>query len=388
MMLARGRDHEVFDRAIDVQVSRLRKLIEPDPANPRYIQTVWGFGYVYVPDAAPRDVRIARPRHRVPRDSEGNGGVTLLPRSLFGRLVLLLIAVVALAVLTSVVMFRHDRAELLTRQFSDTEARAAAGAARGAREHGHRCIGARRCTAQSRIRGAHRARGRAAEHRPAGAWDRCSPTSRHACASGSDPTPRSASRRDCACCSCASAPAGKATGSASRCRSGRSRRTYPSRALTWTLIVLALLLAAAYLFARFLARPLRELTGGRRARRPRRDAAAAAGNRTVGNRRGQPRLQRDAGQSAPDRTRPRRAARGRFARPAHAARAPAPGRRDGHRTTRRCAAGMVGRHRGNGPDHRPVPRLRARRQRDGAGARGLDAIVAACVDRYAQAGRP
>ena len=50
MMLARGRDHEVFDRAIDVQVSRLRKLIEPDPANPRFIQTVWGFGYVYVPE--------------------------------------------------------------------------------------------------------------------------------------------------------------------------------------------------------------------------------------------------------------------------------------------------------------------------------------------------
>jgi len=53
MMLARGRDHEVFDRAIDVQVSRLRKLVEPDPANPRYIQTVWGFGYVYVPDSEP-----------------------------------------------------------------------------------------------------------------------------------------------------------------------------------------------------------------------------------------------------------------------------------------------------------------------------------------------
>ena len=52
MQLARGRDHEVFDRAIDVQVSRVRKLVEPDPANPRYIQTVWGVGYVYVPDAA------------------------------------------------------------------------------------------------------------------------------------------------------------------------------------------------------------------------------------------------------------------------------------------------------------------------------------------------
>jgi two-component system phosphate regulon response regulator OmpR len=53
MMLARGREHDVFDRAIDVQVSRLRKLVEPDPANPRYIQTVWGFGYVFVPDEAP-----------------------------------------------------------------------------------------------------------------------------------------------------------------------------------------------------------------------------------------------------------------------------------------------------------------------------------------------
>ena len=51
MLLARGRDHDVFDRAIDVQVSRLRKLVEPDPANPRYIQTVWGFGYVFVPGA-------------------------------------------------------------------------------------------------------------------------------------------------------------------------------------------------------------------------------------------------------------------------------------------------------------------------------------------------
>jgi len=51
MQLARGRDHDVFDRAIDVQVSRLRKLVEPDPSAPRYIQTVWGFGYVYVPES-------------------------------------------------------------------------------------------------------------------------------------------------------------------------------------------------------------------------------------------------------------------------------------------------------------------------------------------------
>ena len=52
--MARGREYEVFDRAIDVQVSRLRKLVEEDPAKPRHIQTVRGFGYVFVPgsDAA------------------------------------------------------------------------------------------------------------------------------------------------------------------------------------------------------------------------------------------------------------------------------------------------------------------------------------------------
>jgi two-component system phosphate regulon response regulator OmpR len=50
MELARGREYDVFDRSIDVQVSRLRKLVEDDPAKPRYIQTVWGFGYVFVPD--------------------------------------------------------------------------------------------------------------------------------------------------------------------------------------------------------------------------------------------------------------------------------------------------------------------------------------------------
>lgn len=48
--LARGREHDTFDRAIDVQVSRLRKLLGEDPANPRYIQTVWGRGYVFIPD--------------------------------------------------------------------------------------------------------------------------------------------------------------------------------------------------------------------------------------------------------------------------------------------------------------------------------------------------
>ncbi len=53
--MARGREYEVFDRAIDVQVSRLRKLIEQDPANPRHIQTVRGFGYVFIPGSEASD---------------------------------------------------------------------------------------------------------------------------------------------------------------------------------------------------------------------------------------------------------------------------------------------------------------------------------------------
>ncbi|HUN67272.1 MAG TPA: two-component system response regulator OmpR [Burkholderiales bacterium] len=50
MELARGREYGVFDRSIDVQISRLRKIVETDPSHPRHIQTVWGFGYVFVPD--------------------------------------------------------------------------------------------------------------------------------------------------------------------------------------------------------------------------------------------------------------------------------------------------------------------------------------------------
>lgn len=49
--LTRGETSEAFDRAIDVQIHRLRRLIEVDPTRPRYLQTVWGIGYVFVPDS-------------------------------------------------------------------------------------------------------------------------------------------------------------------------------------------------------------------------------------------------------------------------------------------------------------------------------------------------
>mgnify|MGYP000739431383 FL=1 len=50
MEIARCREYEAFDRSLDVQVSRLRKMIEPDPSKPRFLQTVWGVGYVFIPD--------------------------------------------------------------------------------------------------------------------------------------------------------------------------------------------------------------------------------------------------------------------------------------------------------------------------------------------------
>ena len=50
MNLARGREWSAMERSIDVQVSRLRRLIEEDTSRPRYLQTVWGVGYVSVPE--------------------------------------------------------------------------------------------------------------------------------------------------------------------------------------------------------------------------------------------------------------------------------------------------------------------------------------------------
>ena len=52
MNLARGREWGAMERSIDVQVSRLRRLIEDNPSQARYIHTVWGVGYVFVPDGA------------------------------------------------------------------------------------------------------------------------------------------------------------------------------------------------------------------------------------------------------------------------------------------------------------------------------------------------
>ncbi len=45
----RGFERDPFDRSVDVRVNRLRKKIEADPAEPRYVRTVWGQGYLFAP---------------------------------------------------------------------------------------------------------------------------------------------------------------------------------------------------------------------------------------------------------------------------------------------------------------------------------------------------
>jgi DNA-binding response OmpR family regulator len=52
MELIKGYERNPFDRSIDVRVTRLRRKIEPDPAAPAYIRTVWGEGYLFSPGGA------------------------------------------------------------------------------------------------------------------------------------------------------------------------------------------------------------------------------------------------------------------------------------------------------------------------------------------------
>ena len=50
--LLKGYERAPFDRMVDVRVTRLRRKIEPDPAHPTYLRTVWGEGYLFSPGGA------------------------------------------------------------------------------------------------------------------------------------------------------------------------------------------------------------------------------------------------------------------------------------------------------------------------------------------------
>ena len=50
--MVQGREAHLFDRAVDNQISRLRRKIEADSRDPRFIQTVRGGGYRFATDVA------------------------------------------------------------------------------------------------------------------------------------------------------------------------------------------------------------------------------------------------------------------------------------------------------------------------------------------------
>jgi len=65
-LLALARDDEAGernDRAIDIAILRLRRAIEDDPKQPKWIQTVWGIGYRFAPLTNNGDAAPATPPH-------------------------------------------------------------------------------------------------------------------------------------------------------------------------------------------------------------------------------------------------------------------------------------------------------------------------------------
>ncbi|HEY7788266.1 MAG TPA: ATP-binding protein [Casimicrobiaceae bacterium] len=186
--------------------------------------------------------------------------MTFWPHSLFGRLVVLLVTVVALAALTTILAFNRDRAALLAHQFNDTKVvqmkalRASLEGADGpsrretlvrlGHEYGVRIIpenerptigvapaGAAMQGLQERLR----------EDLGEGTEVRVAPRARQLFVrvqAGNDgywigfPLPRRSQAED-----------------------------IPTRALAWATTIIVLLLLAAFAFARYLARPLGELKG-------------------------------------------------------------------------------------------------------------------------------
>ncbi len=148
----------------------------------------------------------------------------------------------------------------------------------------------------------------------------------------------------------------------------RIDRMFPLGWLGWGVAALLLSLLGAWLIVFRITRPLKALQEaaqkvGAGETPPRLDESGAD---RIGDRR--PCLQPDERRPGADRPGSRPDPGRRLARSAHAADAPAHGHRNVRR--RRPARRHDGRHRGNGQDHRPVPRLRAfRGRRSAAGSR-------------------
>ncbi len=183
--------------------------------------------------------------------------MTLAPRSLFGRLTLLLVAVVAIATVSMILLFRQDRAALVARQFSDTKIaqlqtmRAALEGAEGRATLGRigREFGARIVPESERPALAH-------------AGPPQSPLvaeleQRLRAELGPGTEVRALPGRQQFLVRLQAG--GSAYWAAFPMPAPRELDSAPSRALAWSLAIVLLLLATAYVSARYLARPLRQL---------------------------------------------------------------------------------------------------------------------------------
>jgi two-component system osmolarity sensor histidine kinase EnvZ len=182
----------------------------------------------------------------------------LLPRSLFGRLVLLLVAVVALAVLTSIVMFRLERVNLLNRQLSETKL-VQLQAIRAALETAE---GPRRSEILAQLRSEYGVRIIPEAERPMRGQPPDGPLMQDLAERlrerlGTETEIRFAPRLQMLFVRVVAAGTPYWIGVPVP---PRPADDVPTRALTWTLVVLVFLLVAAFVFARYLSRPLRELT--------------------------------------------------------------------------------------------------------------------------------
>jgi two-component system, OmpR family, osmolarity sensor histidine kinase EnvZ len=183
--------------------------------------------------------------------------VTLLPRSLFGRLALLLLVVVAIALAATILLFRQDRAALLARQFSDTKVvqlRSLRAALEATPVHGRETL--------ERLGRGYGARIIPESERPSIGRAPLGPVlrdleARLQASLGEGTELRIQPRAQLLWLRIVAGDNGYWVGFPMAQR-GQAEDA-PSRAAIWSLILAAVLLTAAFLFARYLARPLREL---------------------------------------------------------------------------------------------------------------------------------
>jgi two-component system, OmpR family, osmolarity sensor histidine kinase EnvZ len=183
--------------------------------------------------------------------------VRLWPRSLFGRLALLLLAVILISQVTAIYLYRRDRAELLERQFSDTkllELRALRAALAAAEPHPSE-------TALARLGEAYGARivpdeGARFVGTPPQSHRLIDLEHRLKAELGLETALRFEPGARLLWVRLAAGDRGYWAGF----RVPQLSTELPGRALEWSLIIFAVLLASAYAFARYLARPLRELS--------------------------------------------------------------------------------------------------------------------------------